>query len=139
MNRRRADLSTAIWTKKPAAPKPLSPADLADRVPRRVEINRLVTLARERSEADPASSDSVLLFVLATVLAEIAASEGIRSLDRGGPAKPPEPAPETGTPMERFIAAMEAATDRALADGLHPPNVAAVLRAEADRAEREKQ
>jgi hypothetical protein len=106
-------------------------------LPRAMEIDAIVRLGRERAELAPSHPASVVLHVATRLLEELAAERGLLSEDCGALS---EPAEETGprSRMERFIGTIEAVSDRFLAEGAHPPNLAGALRAEADRVERQQ-
>lgn len=152
MNRRRADL---VSQRRKPKPKSELPAELTtaetDRIRREkymeiiigdkgngepakrraLEIEATIRAARELSEIYAGDPCAAYLWIAASFLEELVS----RDAEPAPAIKAQAPEPEAGTPMERFIAEMEAATDRALSAGLHPPNIGAVLRAEAERAE----
>lgn len=143
MNRRRADRVTERWQPKAPAPKSLGHLDEPQR--RALEIETMVGLGIQRAEIDPTHPNSALLHIVCVLLGELAAENGLLPADPTASLKiaapPPEASdePETGTPIERFLAAIEAATARGYNAGIHPPNLAAALRAEADAIERKRE
>jgi len=109
------------------------------RYSRSMEIEAIVRFGRELSDQTPAHPCSATLYVALGLLEGLAKERGLLPVDRGVEAAPapsrPEPASEAASPMEQFIDSISATTDRFLAEGVYPPNLAAALRAEADRVQ----
>jgi hypothetical protein len=109
------------------------------RYSRSMEIEAIVRFGRDLSDQTPAHPCSVTLHVALSLLEGLAKERGLLPVDRDveaalAPSRP-EPASETGSPIERFTDSISATTDRFLAEGIYPPNLAAALRAEADRVQ----